>query len=632
MNDSQQFPQFDNYTYPKRRRVWPWILLVIGIIVVGFIGLFFAIIAGISSSFSSAFESETVTVKPKTILMMDLSNISEISTNAPFAFFDNETATYFELTKAIENAAIDDNIAGIYYKASMVPVDAAHAEGIKKAIDNFKKSGKFVYAFVEVGDETQYINALTADSIFMPQEGILELNGYSANSLFFKDFLQKIGMKYEVIQFEDFKSFGESYSRRNFSDSAKYAIRVLLKQRMDYLVRSISEKRKMSIEKVKADLDKGLFSAEEALQNGYIDKIISFTDMRDFLKKKAGGKKLVIMNLNKYATQVDFNESKSKVDKNKTIAIVNAVGAINSGTGGNSGFNGSQGIYSGAFVKMLRKVREDKSIKAVIIRISSPGGSVMASDEIYSEIEKLRSVKPVYASMADVAASGGYYIALPCDSIFAQNQTITGSIGVISVIPNFSGTIKLLGISNDTINTTKSSGQLNLFKEFNPADIERFRNYSANVYKRFVMKTAKNRKMSYDQARSLAKGRVWTGEDAQKRGLIDGIADLSQVIEIVKKRLGVKEGTKVPLDIYPTKTDQFSDFLKGFGLNKNNDEDDQEEVSLKSILGISDVKFDLIKENLPEGMQNQVYYMLDLTKMGQKEKVLMAMPAVLNIK
>jgi protease IV len=353
--------------------------------------------------------------------------------------------------------------------------------------------------------------------------------------------------------------------------------------------------------------------------------------MRDFLKKKSGAKKLEMMSLNKYASQID-NEENGKVDEKKTIAIVNAVGAINSGTTGGSPYGGSQGIYSGSFVKMLRKVREDKDIKAVIIRISSPGGSVMASDEIYSEIEKLRSVKPVYASMADVAASGGYYIALPCDSIFAQNQTITGSIGVISVIPNFSGTIKLLGISNDTINTTKSSGQLNLFKEFNPVDIARFKSYSSDVYKRFVMKTAKNRKMSFDQARALAKGRVWTGADAQKRGLIDGIADLSQVIEIVKKRLGVPEGTKVPLDIYPAKGDQLSDFLKGFGIDKSGDDEEQQELSIKSILGITDAKFELIKENLPKEMQNQVMYMLDLTKMGQKEKVLMAMPAMLNVK
>ncbi|MEI6089087.1 MAG: signal peptide peptidase SppA [bacterium] len=631
MDTPQQFSQFDNYTYPKRRKVWPWVLLVIGIIIIGFIGLFFAIIGGISSSFSSAFEQEKVTVEPKTVLMMDLSNVSEVNSTAPFAFLGNENPSYFEITQAIENAAKDKNITGIYYKASMVPLDPAHAEGIKRAIEKFKKSGKFVYAFIEVGDETQYINALSADSIFMPQEGILELNGYSASSLFFKDFLQKIGMKYEVIQFEDFKSYGESYSRTNFSDSAKLALRVLLNQRMDYLVTSIAERRKMSIEKIKADLDKGIFSAEEALQGGYIDKIISATDMRDFLKKKSGAKKLEMMSLNKYASQVD-NEGNGKVDEKKTIAIVNAVGAINSGTGGGAPYNASQGIYSGSFVKMLRKVREDKDIKAVIIRISSPGGSVMASDEIYSEIEKLRSIKPVYASMADVAASGGYYIALPCDSIFAQNQTITGSIGVISVIPNFSGTIKLLGISNDTINTTKSSGQLNLFKAFNPVDIARFKSYSSDVYKRFVMKTAKNRKMSFDQARALAKGRVWTGADAQKRGLIDGIADLSQVIEIVKKRLGVPEGTKVPLDIYPAKGDQLSDFLKGFGIDKSGDDDEQQELSIKSILGITDAKFELIKENLPKEMQSQVMYMLDLTKMGQKEKVLMAMPAMLNVK
>jgi len=631
MNNPQQFSQFDNYTYPKRRRVWPWVLLVIGIIFIGFIGLFFAIIAGISSSFNSAFEKESVTVKPKTVLMMDLSNISESSSNAPFAFFKSDNASYFELTQAIENAATDKNIAGIYYKASVMPIDGARAEGIKRAIEEFKKSGKFVYAFIEMGDESQYINALSADSIFMPQEGILELNGYSANSLFFKDFLQKIGMKYEVIQFEDFKSYGESYSRKNFSDSAKFAIRVLLNQKMDYLVNSIAEKRKMGVDKIKADLNKGIFSAEEALQNGYIDKIISATDMRDFLAKKSGAKKLHLLSLNQYATQVE-HPNIGKVDENKKIAIINAVGAINSGTGGGSTYNMNQGIYSGEFVKLLRKVREDKSIKAVILRISSPGGSVMASDEIYSEIEKLRSVKPVYASMADVAASGGYYIALPCDSIFAQNQTITGSIGVISVIPNFSGTIKLLGISNDTINTTKASSQLNLFKEFNPADIARFKSYSSEVYKRFVMKTAKNRKMPFEQAHALAKGRVWTGADAQRHGLIDGIADLSQVIDIVKKRLGVKAGTKIPVDVYPQKSDQLSSILKGFGLNKNNDDDEQQDVSIKSILGISEDKFDFIKQNLPKEMQNQVMYMIDLTKMGHKEKALMALPAMIEVK
>jgi len=502
---------------------------------------------------------------------------------------------------------------------------------LQQALINFKKSNKFIYAFIESGSTNQYFNALPADSIFMPTEGILMLNSFSSMTFFWKGLYDKIGLKFNVIQFEDFKSYGETYNRTSFSDSAKAEIRHLLNARMSDFVEKVSYFRKIDKETVIKHLTEGIFSADEALEGKYIDAILSEADLRSMLKEKTGGK-LRFLSLDRYASAVNVENFASK----NIIAIINAEGAIQSGSNMSGPFSQNQGIFSGDLVKTIRKVREDENIKGVILRINSPGGSVIASDEIAAELELLSKKKPIYASMSDVAASGGYWLALACDSIYAQPETITGSIGVVAVLPNISGVLKKLDITYDTVNTTSGVAFEDMLVSDNSPMLERFKKSSEKIYFRFLNKTAKKRGMTFNEARSVAKGRVWTGEDAYKRNLVDGLDDLRGVISRMNESLKKKHKSSDVHDVvlYPIEKDEFTEILEMF-----TPQYDDQEVNAKvgiskdlvsNAFGSNSDLYYMAKKNLPKSFNKQIDYMINIFKIAEKENVLMMLPHQLD--
>lgn len=649
-NNPQGFnPQGFNPNYPpfppqfpqqKKRKWWVPLLIVLGTIFVFFI-VIFAIIGSAISNFD--FEQKPFKVSKNSILYINFGGgVQEYGQDNPFAAFgggSNSSASLFEHIKAIEIAKTDDNIKGIYIypKGS---IGFAKSLELIEAIEDFKKSGKFVYAFVEAGTELDYMNIVSADKIFMPTEGMIELNGFGTSALFMKGLFNKVGVDFHVQQFEDFKSAGESYSKTKFSDSARYQLEILLKDRHNTFVDLVAKNRKMTTEQVNNILSRGVYTADTIKALGLVDELISEQNLRERLKEMTNGSKvnnkdseedetkLNLITVSKYINSENLKTDNSKVaPDNKKIAIINSVGAITSGKSSPSPFGGGEyEIKSGTFVEQIKKAREDEDVKAIILRIDSPGGSVIASDEMWEEIQKTRKVKPVIASMSDVAASGGYYMAMACDKIVAHPSTITGSIGVILAIPNVSGVMKNLDLTADTISTTPAAQFMNGMYAYSDKDKAQLYSLSKGIYYRFLSRVAESRGKTVEEIRAVAKGRVWTGKDAKEKGLVDELGGLKKAIELAKKEIGVDKNTKVMLRIFPEKKDEFEELIKSLTNQEENDANVNIYQTIGTALGMEMGLTRQIINELPKEVQTQLVYSLKLLNMSKKEKAIMALP------
>lgn len=657
MNQQQQkMPSYPPPHRGQRRKTSNWWipLLIIGVVV----ALFIVFIAVIVSQIGGAFEKQEVEVKNNSVLYLTLDGgLQEYSKSTPFAAFTGEKsgASFFETIRAIQSAATDENIKGIYIKQGFEAIGFAKALELQGVLEEFKKSGKFIYAFMEVGAESQYFNVLPADSIFMPGEGLLELNGFGASSVFLKGFFEKIGMDYHVVHFEDFKSAGDMYSKTKYTDSAKLQIRVILEQRHKYFVDAVSKFRNMPNEKVEDALNRGIYTADTLLHEGFIDAFATEVNVREFLRFRANNEpyklqlsvdassrdnlfddkfkgKLHLVSVADYLSILK-PETEDVFDKDIEIAVINGVGPINSGRSSEDGFNTDYTIRSGDFVRNLRKARNDKKVKAIIIRIDSPGGSVIASEEIWDEIIRARSVKPVYASMSDVAASGGYYMAMACDTIIAHPATITGSIGVVLAVPNLSGTMGKLGITADTINLSDASQFMNGMFPYDQKSIDKLYQLSRGIYDRFLTRAAESRSMTYDELRTVAKGRVWTGEDAKQRRLVDTLGGFETTIAIVKNRLGIPQDKKVFVRFFPEKVDDVKMLLTILGLGEKDKDDDDASIKIEmaKLLGLTPEAFLTNWNALPYDIKQQMIYMFELSKISGTENAMVALPYLINI-
>ncbi|MFN3781744.1 MAG: S49 family peptidase, partial [Candidatus Kapaibacteriota bacterium] len=463
-------PQIPSYYSQKKRSRW-WVPVV----VIGVVFLFiFIVFISILTSIGSLFEKEPVVIKTNSVLVINLNTpVVEYSGESIGSILSGESSiTFYDLLQAIKVASEDEKIKGIYIRCSFSMMGWAKRMEFVETLKKFKESGKFIYAFIEVGNENDYYLALPADKIFLAREGAIEMNGFSVSAVFLKGLFDQIGIEYYVEQYEDFKSAGETYSRTKFSDSARIAYKELINQRYRLFLDGVERYRKIEKNKVVELLNRGIYSPDSLLAYGLVDSLLNDNQAKDFIKnvleeKNKGDtskKKVNFVSIFDYLRSDEFSANKN-TDKENAIAIVYASGPIVQ-RAQKSPFNLDLEIDPDNFIKNLKKAREDKRVKAIIIRIDSPGGSVVASDEIWNEIIKTKKEKPVYASMSDVAASGGYYIAMACDTIIAHPATITGSIGVISMIPNFSGMLNKLKITVDTISTNPSSQDLNLLLPF----------------------------------------------------------------------------------------------------------------------------------------------------------------------
>ncbi|HPI19427.1 MAG TPA: signal peptide peptidase SppA [Candidatus Kapabacteria bacterium] len=633
------YPQNPPNYYPQRRKSRWWMpLLIIGIIIV-LILIIFGIIIG---TVGSMFEKEPIQVKESSVLYINFgTELPDYSFAGPFDFLDQgKKNSLFDVITAIHKAKDDTRIMGIYYKANSSVVGWAMSEEFIEAIKDFKQSGKFVYAYMDYGSESDYMRASVADKVYMSNEALIEMNGFAIASMFMKGLFDKIGIDFLVDFHEDFKSAGESYVNKKFTDSSKYQLKVILDQRLEQFVNIVAENRNLSPDLIKQALNRGIYTPDSLLALGFIDSLINEVSLKDMIKAQIYGaadstdeKKLKLVSVSNYVNSVPTKEERTETDRDNQIAIVFASGAITAPSG--NIFESETNITSEAFISNLKKAVNNKKVSAVIIRVNSPGGSVLVSDEIYSAILKAKEKKPIYCSMSSVAASGGYYIASACDKIVASPSTLTGSIGVISMIPNLNGLLKKLYITIDTISTGPSAQDLNMYIPYTQRQKDKLHTLSQAVYFRFIDKVAKSRNKTFDEVRAIAKGRVWSGTDAYRIGLVDTLGGLQTTIALVKKDLGIPQDTKVKLQTYPRADEGLNALLKLLGLNEE-DEDAELAVyqknNISELLNQNQSEFKKIYSVLPNEMKPQVAFIWNLIQNAKYENVQMVSPNLLEIK
>jgi protease-4 len=505
---------------------------------------------------------DEVTVEKNSVLKLSFNYaINDQDVEEPFNLFGGmspdmgKPVGLNEITACIAHAKTDKNIKGIFLDLNFIGAGFAKIEEIREAIIDFKKSGKFVYAYGEYFYETTYYLASVADKVYLNPEGEILFNGLSANVTFFKHALEKLGVDVQVIRHGKFKGAVEPFILDKLSPENRKQIDDYLHSIMNNLAKNIGQSRKLSPERVNEIATKWLVrNNEDAVKFGLIDKLSYKDEVLEDIKNKLGlkGKKtkdISFMTLDKYKKSF---KNRRGTGENK-VAIVYANGEIVNGKGD------KDQVGSDRFAALIRKLREDDKIKAVVLRINSPGGSALASDVIWRELALLKAKKPLIVSMAEVAASGGYYIAAPADTIVAHPYTLTGSIGVFGLMPNMQKLLNdKLGINYDYVKTGEFSDFGRLDRALTPAEYALIQGMVERIYDKFLTRVSDGRSIPKNLVDSIGQGRVWTGEQAKKINLVDVLGGMDKAIEIAKWKAHLKECRLVE---YPEPKSQFDEII-----------------------------------------------------------------------
>ncbi len=533
---------------------------IVGLIIFTVISIFFLFIfIGIASS------EETPEVKVNSVLYINLSGpLVQRSQEDPFSqlFGDGVSPVGLDqVLKSLNYAKNDNKIKGVYLKHGFLAGGFASMQEIRDALTEFKESGKFVYSYGAYLSEGDYFLASVADSIFVNHEGALEINGLSANVTFFKGLLDKLGIEAQVFKVGDFKSAVEPFMRKDMSEPNREQLESILNSIYSNYADQVAESRGISKDKFMEIADQMLVRLpEDAADLGLITRLAYHDEPKTAIREKLGleeDKKIEFVTLANYAKY-----AKPKYDgsfKNR-IAVIVADGQIVMGSG-------SDAVAGDRFAKEIREARENDKVKAIVLRVNSPGGSLTASDIIWREVMLTKGVKPIIASMGDVAASGGYFIAMPCDTIIAQATTITGSIGIFGIIPNFENLLEnKLGITSDQVKIGEYSDIATVSRKLNEQERAIIQNGVEAGYDTFISKAAEGRNLPEEDILKVASGRVWTGEQALERGLIDMIGDLDDAIELAARNAGLEEGD-YKVKAYPEQKEFLEQLMEDMGAN-----------------------------------------------------------------
>lgn len=456
-----------------------------------------------------------------------------------FSFEQDDVVGLHATTDIIEDAKTNDKIKGLYINLSALPTRSySNARILRNAILDFRESGKWVYAYSDLYTQGAYYMASAADSVFINPAGGIDFRGLATEILFYKETLDKLGIQPEVFYAGKFKSASEPIRRNDMSPENRLQIRKFINDIYSVILEDISDSRSLSVNRLNEIADQMLTSkAGGAVACGMVDAALYKDQFLDLLKSRVGAKKykdLKFINTKSYYSKLKKDKSNKKADK---IAVVIAEGSIQD-------YNDANGIIDGdRYAKIIRKLREDDKVKAIVLRVSSPGGSVLASNKIWRELVRAQEDSiVVVASMGDYAASGGYYISCMADSIFAQPNTITGSIGVYGINYNFNElATKTLGFNVDTVRTNRFSalgGNILPTDEGFKAHIQR---HIDSIYIDFKSKVSEGRNLSMDRVEEIAQGRVWTGQEALKLDLVDKMGNLEDAIASASNILGVDD-------------------------------------------------------------------------------------------
>jgi protease-4 len=532
---------------------------------------------------SAATEKKSVEMQPNSVLELDFQQpIPEKTNNLQMDPFDMENDQVLGLSDIVANirkAKNDADIKGIYLNVSMLAAGKATSATLRNALAEFKTSGKFVVAYANYYTQGAYYLASVADSILMSPQGVVDFRGYSSMIPFYKGMLDKLDVKMKIFYCGKFKSATEPFRLDKMSEENRLQTREYLTALNNILIKDVAASRNIPEAELRQIADRfDGFSGPKCVSSRLVDRLAYEDEIFQLIRNKIGldeKDKLNRIGIEDYSRAKGANLDFNVKDK---IALVFAEGTLQDGVTGEPGE-----IYDGKYVKMLRSIRKDKSIKAIVLRINSPGGSSMASDNILRELDLCKKAgKPIVVSMGDVAASGGYYIACHADSIFAEPGTITGSIGVFGMIPVLDNTMRnKLGITYDTVRTGKFSAFGSPFFEFSPEESALIQGRVDAIYQDFIGKVAAGRKKTPEQINEIAQGRVWPGVKAKEIGLVDDIGGLDRALAAAAKLAGIEKYRTAEFPKTQTAMVQFIEKLT----HKNERDDNVKSWLLKQELG-----------------------------------------------
>lgn len=519
-------------------------------IVISSVVLFFISILVVFSMVSSS-ESETQ-VRKNSVMMLDLNGtLAERSQENPLDLImkdDYKTYGLDDILSSIKKAKENEDIKGIYIQATSLGAGFASLEEIRNALKDFKESGKFVVAYGDAYTQGLYYLSSVADKVLLNPQGMLEWRGLAATPMFFKDLLEKVGVEMQVFKVGTYKSAVEPFISTEMSTANREQINVYLSSIWGQITSAVAESRNLSVEALNKEADRMLmfYPAEESVKNGLVDTLIYKNDVRDYLKNLAGIDKDDNMPILGIQDMINVKKNVPRDKSGNVIAVYYAYGEIDGGSSAST----DEGINSEKVIKDLRKLKDNENVKAVVLRVNSPGGSAYGSEQIWYAVNQLKKEKPVIVSMGDYAASGGYYISCNADTIVAEPTTLTGSIGIFGMMPNAKGLTEKLGVNFDVVKTNPYADFGNLTRPMNDGEKGLMQMYVNNGYELFLTRCSDGRGISMEELDKIAQGRVWTGSTAKELGLVDELGGLDKALEIAIAKAGVDAYTVMS---YPKK-------------------------------------------------------------------------------
>jgi protease IV len=587
------------------------------LIIVGILGAVVIVAAIGVALIWAAFRKSEPPIKDNSVLTLRLAgSLPDYSPDDPFKrYFGGPDQSLTGLVMQFKKAKVDKRIKAILLDVDLSGVGWGKSEELRDAITDFRSSGKPVYAYIEFGLNKEYYIATACDKIIVPPPGELFINGLAADVMFFRGSLDKLGIYPDIFQIGKYKSAGDMFTQKQMTEAHREYINSMLDDLYGRYVSTIAQARHKTPDEVKALIDNAPYSAAKAKEVGLIDDVLYRDDVEKEFKKRLGYKDTDQFVAVRGSDYRDVAPESLGLNKGERIAVIYASGDIGSGSSQNSP-SGEQSIGSDTVAKALNDAAADKTLKAIVLRVDSPGGSGLASDIIWHAVEAANAKKPVVVSMSDVAASGGYYISASAAKIIAQPSTITGSIGVVAGKPVMRGFYDWLGISNEYVLRGKNAGMFRETEKFSDDERAKFEDWiKTTYYNDFVPKVAKGRNKDAQSIDAVGQGRVWTGAQAKDRGLVDDFGGLDKAIEVAKQLAKIPADKGVERVILPYPTTFLQELLSGGSDNSNTKVEQQRAVYAA----------------LPEDARRALRYMQLMDKMKNGESM-MLMPFDLRIR
>lgn len=538
------------------KRLIKWISIILVIFLIFIVITYFII--------SSLLDTEPI-VNSNSYLYISL--FGEIPEYIPYEGFEgiieSSDLDMHSIRNSLKMAAIDERIKAVVLRINPLLIGFAKIQELQQSIKNFRRSGKKVFAYFDLVTTKEYYLASACDSIFCAPEGLLLLTGVRAELTFYKDLFKLIGVEADFEHIGKYKSAPDAYMRQSMSKEQKEVVNNIIDYRYEEIVSAISKVRDIEINNIKYTINKvsGL-TPDEALDLNFIDGQKYFNEVIELISSENKLRKISISDYSR------VSPTSLGLERGSKIAIIYGSGTITGGSDNNDAFLG-QTLGSSRLIRNIRSAADRNSIKAIVLRINSPGGSGIASDDILNALNYAREKKPVIASISDLGASGGYYIAIGADSIVCQPASLVGSIGVFAGKFSFENLYKKLGINTETIQKGENASLFALNRKFNKSERKIIQKIIKDFYKNFVQKVSDRRSMTFKQADKISQGRVWTGDDGYNIGLIDTLGGLNTALELAKSMAGIDRLEDPTIVVYPRKKSVLSQLIKNFTLVKN---------------------------------------------------------------